>query len=121
MTTTVEHTDDRYGEDTAAVVCNLQITGMTCASCVRRIEKSLNKLDGVAVAQVNLATEVATVTYDPNTIEVDELVGAVTAAGYGATSRQEKNKGTGPGPSSADMRGGDDATAERDRELQSMK
>ncbi len=39
MTTTAEHTRDTgRSEDTAAVVCNLEITGMTCASCVRRIE-----------------------------------------------------------------------------------
>ena len=38
---------------------------MTCASCVSRVEKSLLKLDGVADARVNLATEVASVTYAP--------------------------------------------------------
>ena len=65
---------------------------MTCASCVRRIEKSLTKVDGVAGAQVNLATEVATVTYDPQTVALDELIGVVTAAGYGATPKQEMNR-----------------------------
>ena len=39
--------------------CTLEIGGMTCASCVRRVEKALVKLDGVASAEVNLATEVA--------------------------------------------------------------
>jgi P-type Cu+ transporter len=121
MTTTAEHTQTAgYSDDAATVVCNLEITGMTCASCVRRIEKSLNKVDGVAGAQVNLATEVATVTYDPNTVGLDELIGAVTTAGYGATPRQETSKSTGPSAPAAATSGGED-TAERDRELSRMK
>ena len=46
----------------------LPITGMTCAACVVRNEKALRKLDGVAEANVNFATEKATVTYDPAVI-----------------------------------------------------
>ena len=49
----------------ATQTTTLQIGGMTCASCVTRIEKSLNKLDGVTDARVNLATEIASVTYRP--------------------------------------------------------
>ena len=59
----------------------LPITGMTCASCANRIERKLNKLDGV-VASVNYATETAAVEYDPATVAPDALVGAVEAAGY---------------------------------------
>ena len=59
----------------------LDIGGMTCASCVGRIEKALLKLDGVADARVNLATEVASVTYAPNLIQLDDLTGAVIKAG----------------------------------------
>jgi P-type Cu+ transporter len=62
---------------------DLPITGMTCASCANRIERRLNKLDGVT-ATVNYATERATVQYDPATIEPEQLVGAVEAAGYSA-------------------------------------
>jgi Cu+-exporting ATPase len=62
---------------------DLPITGMTCASCASRIEKKLNKLDGVA-ASVNYATESATVDYDAATVAPDELVAAVESAGYGA-------------------------------------
>ena len=58
----------------------LPITGMTCASCANRIERKLNKLDGVT-ASVNYATEKATVMY-ARTVEVEQLVGAVKAAGY---------------------------------------
>jgi Cu+-exporting ATPase len=60
----------------------LELEGMTCASCVNRIERKLNKLDGVE-ATVNFATEQATVRFDPR-VSVDELVGAVEAAGYRA-------------------------------------
>ncbi|HET8905538.1 MAG TPA: heavy metal translocating P-type ATPase [Ktedonobacterales bacterium] len=60
------------------------ISGMTCASCVRRVERSLGKVPGVAVANVNLATERATVTYAPSAASVADLIGAVEKAGYGA-------------------------------------
>ena len=59
------------------------IEGMTCASCVNRIERYLNKVDGVETATVNLATERATVTADPS-ITVEQLIKAVEAAGYEA-------------------------------------
>jgi Cu+-exporting ATPase len=60
----------------------LDLEGMTCASCAARIEKRLNQLDGVE-ATVNFATEQATVR--PGTgVSLDELVGAVESAGYGA-------------------------------------
>lgn len=61
----------------------LAITGMTCASCAARIEKRLNKLDGVA-ATVNFASEHAAVAFDPDQVRVEDLIGAVEAAGYGA-------------------------------------
>ena len=61
----------------------LPISGMTCASCANRIERKLNKLDGVT-ATVNYATEKATVEYDAGTVEPEQLLGAVEAAGYRA-------------------------------------
>lgn len=61
---------------------DLEITGMTCAACAARIEKKLNRIDGVT-ATVNYATEKASVTY-PRTLEVADLVHAVELIGYGA-------------------------------------
>src|SRR5687767_1974085 len=61
----------------------LEIGGMTCASCAARIEKRLNKLDGVT-ATVNYSTEKARVTY-PDTVSPDDLVATVEQAGYTAT------------------------------------
>src|SRR6266540_5691815 len=61
----------------------LEISGMTCASCANRIERKLNKLDGVR-ASVNYATEKATVQFDPVAVAPAQLVDAVEAAGYQA-------------------------------------
>jgi len=66
----------------AANELRLDLEGMTCASCVARIERQLNKLDGVE-ATVNFATEQATIRCDPS-VTADELVAAVEAAGYHA-------------------------------------
>jgi Cu+-exporting ATPase len=61
----------------------LPIEGMTCASCAVRVEKKLNKLEGVT-ATVNYATETASVDFDPALASTDALVGAVETAGYKA-------------------------------------
>jgi P-type Cu+ transporter len=60
----------------------LPIDGMSCASCVNRIERFLRKTPGVEEASVNLATEVATVRYLPELAGMDELARAIEAAGY---------------------------------------
>ncbi|WP_343232993.1 heavy metal translocating P-type ATPase [Miltoncostaea marina] len=57
---------------------------MTCASCAARVEKKLNRLEGVE-ASVNYATETATVAFDPGRVPAERLVAAVESAGYGAT------------------------------------
>ena len=62
----------------------LPITGMTCASCVARVEKKLNGLEGVS-ATVNLATETAAVDFDPDEVAPADLVAAVESIGYGAS------------------------------------
>ena len=62
----------------------LEIGGMTCTSCAARVEKKLNKLDGVVLANVNYATELASVAYDPGHVRLPDLVRTVQAAGYTA-------------------------------------
>jgi Cu+-exporting ATPase len=74
----------------------LPITGMTCASCANRIERRLNRLDGVR-ATVNYATERATVDFDPAAVATGDLVAAVEAAGYEAAL-----PAAGPEPEAAD-------------------
>ncbi|MGI8947790.1 MAG: heavy metal translocating P-type ATPase [Ornithinimicrobium sp.] len=78
--------------DTGGQHVDLAITGMTCASCSARIERKLNKLDGVQ-ASVNLATEKARVSYaDPVTVQ--DLLSTVSATGYGATPIEDKTDTT---------------------------
>ena len=67
---------------------------MSCASCVNRIERFLRKTPGVAEANVNLATEVATVRYLPEIAGMDELVRAIEAAGYEVRHVPEAGDGT---------------------------
>lgn len=62
----------------------LAITGMTCAACSARIEKVLGKLDGIDEANVNLALERATVTYNPSAVSVADVIARVDKIGFGA-------------------------------------
>ena len=83
----------------------LELEGMTCAACAARIEKRLNRLEGVE-ASVNFATERASVRYDPDRVTLADLVGAVEATGYGASL-----------PGAHDEEGADPAAALRPRLL----
>jgi Cu+-exporting ATPase len=73
---------------------DLDITGMTCASCSARIEKRLSRLDGVS-AEVNLPLETAHVVIDSE-LSDDDITAAVAKAGYGATVREASTSGPGP-------------------------
>src|SRR6266700_7936846 len=81
---TVADTADRARAD-------LAVEGMTCASCAARIERRLNKLEGVH-ASVNFATEQAAVEFDPARVEVDELLAAVERTGYHATLAADREE-----------------------------
>jgi Cu+-exporting ATPase len=94
--------DVRAGEPRSV---ELDITGMTCASCANRIERKLNKLDGVN-ASVNYATERAWVSH-PDSVSTDELLATVAAAGYAATLPATE-------PEAAEAE-------DRDRELDSLR
>ncbi|MED0983375.1 heavy metal translocating P-type ATPase [Bacillus paramycoides] len=58
------------------------VSGMTCAACANRVEKRLNKLDGVSKATVNFALESATVEFNPDEISVNEMKSTITKLGY---------------------------------------
>src|SRR5215208_2549081 len=68
---------------------SLPVTGMTCAACARRVEKALTGTDGVRAANVNLAAEKATVEYDPASVGLERLVGAVEDTGYGVVREEQ--------------------------------
>ncbi len=61
----------------------LPVTGMTCASCVATIEKGLSKLPGVSRVNVNLASEKASVEYDPSQVDTKALMNTISDVGYG--------------------------------------
>jgi P-type Cu+ transporter len=86
---------------------DLPVTGMTCAACAARIERSLNKAPGVAEASVNLATERAMIRFDPAVTDVDKIVGTIRDAGYDAIV---------PAPESATSIGEEDAQSRIRRE-----
>ncbi|PYF08433.1 heavy metal translocating P-type ATPase [Ureibacillus chungkukjangi] len=65
------------------------ITGMTCAACATRIEKGLNKIDGIASANVNLALEKATIEFNPSEVSVADIITKVEKLGYGAHQKQD--------------------------------
>ncbi|MFI2237465.1 heavy metal translocating P-type ATPase [Streptomyces chrestomyceticus] len=111
MTTTV----DEHGIE-------LEIGGMTCASCAARIEKKLNRMDGVT-ATVNYATEKAKVTYESGAgVEVADLIATVEKTGYTAAVPEPPapappppDPGTAPGPAPAPEPGADPLAALRQR------
>ncbi|WP_276981668.1 heavy metal translocating P-type ATPase [Ferrimicrobium acidiphilum] len=67
---------------------DLDLFGMTCTSCASRIERKLNRLPG-ANATVNYALEEATISYDPNALDIDKIVDAVRQAGYDAVKKDQ--------------------------------
>ncbi len=81
----------RSGEPTASLgKLTLIVSGMTCASCSAVVEKTLSRLEGVSSASVNLATETATVEFDPSVLGPNEIIGAVKSVGYGAALKAEQ-------------------------------
>lgn len=83
---------EKAGYDVGFQTVDLDIEGMSCASCVRRVEKALQSVDGVRKAVVNLATNRAHVEILKNVATIDALEKAVAKAGYGAkpVNRDEK-------------------------------
>lgn len=80
------------GYDVAVEKAEFTIIGMTCAACANRIEKGLNKLDGVTMATVNLALESATVEYLPSVISPKDMIEKVEKLGYGAIEKREEKQ-----------------------------
>ena len=73
----------RKGDQVKSVqTLTLPLAGMTCASCVARVEKVLQRVDGVGSVVVNLASERVTMSFDQNTTNLNQLALAVENAGY---------------------------------------
>ncbi len=89
---------------------NFSVTGMTCSACSARVQKSVEKLDGVESANVNLLKNSMSVVFDENAVSTDGIISAVVSAGYGVSVMGEKKKS-------------DDSDIKKrtDNELKSMK
>jgi Cu+-exporting ATPase len=68
------------------------VTGMTCSACSARIEKNINKTDGVIEASVNLLTNSMTVKYDESVLRDIDIIKVVEDTGYGASPAEEKKR-----------------------------
>ncbi|RHW38887.1 Cu(2+)-exporting ATPase [Neobacillus notoginsengisoli] len=79
------------GYDVIAEKKEFDITGMTCAACSTRVEKGLNRMEGVSKASVNLALEKATVEYNPSVLSDRDIIKKVEALGYGAILKEEQS------------------------------
>jgi Cu+-exporting ATPase len=75
------------------------VEGMTCASCARQVEKSLNKVDGVTAASVNFATRKVVIDFLPERCDEHNLARAVRDAGYRMPIREAESQ---DGPTTAD-------------------
>ena len=111
--TTGAHADTHTGAHTGspAAEVELVIGGMTCASCAARIEKKLNRMDGVE-ATVNYATEKAKVSYRGEDVAVQDLIATVEATGYTAQEPAPRH----PEPDDRDAEDTEDAGAAEDAE-----
>ncbi|PEC10487.1 copper-translocating P-type ATPase [Bacillus toyonensis] len=70
------------------------VSGMTCAACANRVEKRLNKLDGVNKATVNFALESATVDFNPDEVSVNEMKSTITKLGYKLEVKSDEQDGS---------------------------
>ncbi|USX05153.1 heavy metal translocating P-type ATPase [Paraburkholderia fungorum] len=95
-------TPQRPADATPARTTELDIGGMTCASCAMRVEKALAKVPGVTRASVNLATEKASV-YSDAAVDPETLAGAVRKAGYEATPSAPPNTASAPGSRATEL------------------
>ncbi|MEK4860705.1 heavy metal translocating P-type ATPase [Staphylococcus sp. FSL W8-0774] len=80
------------GYDVVKESVELTISGMTCAACSNRIEKVLNKIDGVINANVNLTTEQATVEYYRGVVNSDDFISKIQNLGYDAKVKEGQNQ-----------------------------
>lgn len=81
---------EKLGYGVSMDVAEFNITGMTCAACSTRVEKGLNKMEGITNANVNLALETATVTYNPESVSPSDIIAKVEKLGYGAERKQDR-------------------------------
>src|SRR5699024_9327638 len=82
----------KTGYEVVSEQLELTVLGMTCASCSARVDKVLNKQEGIIKAGVNLATETASITYYPDIISEKEIMQTIEKTGYEAVRKQAKQE-----------------------------
>lgn len=92
--TEVQNKIEQLGYGVQQEEIDFTIQGMTCANCSARIEKVLNKMEGVQLANVNLAMETGHVSYNPGTVTPEDFVKRIQALGYDAVLEQEREEAT---------------------------
>lgn len=85
----IEARIEKLGYGTVKAEADFKITGMNCAACATRIEKSLNKMNGILKANVNLALETAHVVYSPAEVSPNDMIQKVKNLGFGAALKEE--------------------------------
>ena len=83
---------ESVGYEVGHITTRLKIDGMSCASCVNRVEKAIQSLPGVLNAAVNLGTEEALVTHIPGIASVERIIASVTDSGYQAKPAEEETE-----------------------------
>ncbi|MFC0238549.1 heavy metal translocating P-type ATPase [Fictibacillus phosphorivorans] len=86
----IEQKIEKLGYGVAKEKVDLDISGMTCAACSTRIEKSLNRMEGISSASVNLTGETGSIEYNPAIVSVDDVLNKIKKLGYHATTQQDR-------------------------------
>jgi Cu+-exporting ATPase len=87
--------EDILNKDTITEKFTLPVEGMTCASCVARVEKTIKKMEGVKNVSVNFATEKASFEIDPGVVNLEKIASAVEDAGYKLDLPENKHSAPG--------------------------
>jgi P-type Cu+ transporter len=89
--TDIEQKIVKLGYGVAKEKAELDISGMTCAACSTRIEKSLNRMEGISKASVNLTGETGTVEYNPAVVSVEDILTKIEKLGYKGSIKQDRD------------------------------
>ncbi|MGA4720810.1 heavy metal translocating P-type ATPase [Fictibacillus nanhaiensis] len=86
----IEQKIEKLGYGVVKEKVDLDISGMTCAACSTRIEKSLKRMEGISSATVNLTNETGSIEYNPSIISVDDVINKIKKLGYHASTQQDR-------------------------------
>ena len=86
----IEQKIEKLGYGVVKEKVDLDISGMTCAACSTRIEKSLNRMEGISSATVNLTGETGSIEYNPAIVSVDDVLNKIKKLGYHASTHQDR-------------------------------